>query len=102
MGVLNVNNIRDMRTDAANRSTIALRLGLHRARIYQTVLICLGWICLLTYTILALRTARHFLYLVTLPLYAVHLRGVWTSTDRALDKYLPLLVMSTFILAILY
>ena len=43
VGVLNVNNIRDMKTDAANRVTVAIKLGLKRARIYQTVLIGLGW-----------------------------------------------------------
>lgn len=31
----------------------------------------------------------------------VHLRGVWTRTEKALDPMLPLLVMSTFILSIL-
>ena len=38
---------------------------------------------------------------LTLPLYIVHLRGVWTRKDRALDPMLPLLVMSTFLLSLL-
>ena len=42
VGVLNVNNIRDMKTDAATRTTVALKLGGQRARVYQTVLIGLG------------------------------------------------------------
>ena len=33
VGVLNVNNIRDMKTDAANRTTVAIKLGAKRARI---------------------------------------------------------------------
>ena len=52
VGVLNINNIRDMRTDAVNRVTMALRLGLKGARIYQTVLICLGWAALICFAVL--------------------------------------------------
>ena len=99
VGVLNINNIRDMRTDAANRVTMALRLGLKRARIYQIALICLGWAAMIAY---ALPAGRHFWFLLTMPLYIWHLRGVWTTTDRALDRYFPLLVLGTFALAIIY
>jgi hypothetical protein len=35
---------------------------------------------------------------VTLPLYTLHLRGVWNRDGRALDPMLPLLVLSTFLL----
>ena len=101
MGVLNVNNIRDMATDAPNRVTVAIKLGLHGARVYQTALISLGWICIAVYTLLRLPDWRHWLFALTLPLFVLHLRGVWTHTERALDKYLPMLVLSTFALAIL-
>lgn len=101
MGVLNVNNIRDMRTDAPNRITVAMKLGLHGARIYQTVLISLGWACMTVYTLLRLPDWRHWLFVLTLPLYVVHLRGVWTHTERELDRYLPMLVLSTFAFALL-
>ena len=33
VGVLNVNNIRDMKTDSANRVTVAIKLGLRGSRI---------------------------------------------------------------------
>ncbi len=101
VGVLNVNNIRDMKTDAENRVTVAIRLGLKRARIYQTVLIVLGWVLLLTYCLLRFQDPLHYLFVLTLPLYVKHLMGVWTRTDRALDPMLPLLVMATFLLSLL-
>lgn len=101
IGVLNVNNIRDMKTDAANRTTVALMLGLRRARIYQTVLIVLGWACMVAYCLMRFFDPWHYLFVITLPLYVLHLRGVWTREDRALDPMLPLLVMSTFLLALL-
>ncbi len=102
VGVLNVNNIRDMKTDAANRVTVAIKLGTHKARIYQTVLIGLGWVCMAAYCLLCWPSAWHWMWVVTLPLYILHLRGVWTREDRALDPMLPLLVMSTFALSLLF
>ena len=101
VGVLNVNNIRDMKTDAVNRVTIAIKLGMHRARIYQTVLIVLGWVCMAVYCLLCWPSVWHWMWVVTLPLYVKHLTGVWTREDRALDPMLPLLVMSTFALCLL-
>lgn len=102
VGVLNVNNIRDMKTDAANRVTVAIKLGTHKARIYQTVLIGLGWVCMAAYCLLCWPSAWHWMWVVTLPLYIVHLKGIWTREDRALDPMLPLLVMSTFALSLLF
>ena len=165
VGVLNINNIRDMRTDAVNRVTMALRLGLKGARIYQTVLICLGWAALICFAVLmpsagiagfvegagagvssaadaaggvggaagigvsgvasaaavvagsagaavAVGAAGgagllwvlilRWAFLLVLPMFILHLHGVWTTTDRALDRYFPLLVMGTFLLALLY
>ena len=101
VGVLNVNNIRDMATDAPNRVTVAIKLGEHKARIYQTALICTGWACMTTYCLLCWPSWWHWLWAVTLPLYILHLRGVWTRSGRALDPMLPLLVLSTFALCLL-
>lgn len=101
MGVLNTNNIRDMETDAPNRVTVAIKLGLNGARIYQTVLIIAGLASMAAYTALRLPDWRHWLWVITLPLYIVHLRGVWTNTGRALDKYLPMLVITSCALGIL-
>jgi len=101
VGVLNVNNIRDMKTDAVNRVTVAIKLGPQRARVYQTVLICTGWACMTAYCLLCWPSWQHWLWVITLPLYILHLRGVWTREDRALDPMLPLLVMSTFALCLL-
>ncbi len=101
VGVLNVNNIRDMKTDAPNRLTVAIKLGSHKARIYQTVLIGLGLAFMATYCLLCWPSWWHWMWVVTLPLYIKHLHIVWTREDRALDPALPLLVMSTFCLCLL-
>jgi 1,4-dihydroxy-2-naphthoate octaprenyltransferase len=101
VGVLNVNNIRDMETDAANRVTVAIRLGERKAKIYQTVLIVLGWILMLTYCQLRMFSWWHYLFVLTLPLFILHIRGVRKRTGKALDPMLPLLVMSTFLFCLL-
>ena len=101
VAVLNVNNIRDMKTDAATRTTVALKLGLRRARIYQTVLICAGWASMTAFCLLPPVNPWRFLSVLSLPGFILHLKGVWTREDRALDPMLPLLVLSTFAFALL-
>ncbi len=102
VAVLNVNNIRDMKTDAGIRVTTPLKVGLKRARIYQTVLIAAGWLCLIAFNFMRFPDIWHWLFVVTLPLFIKHLMGVWTRTDKDLDPMLPLLVMATFILSLLF
>ena len=101
VGVLNVNNIRDMKTDAVNRVTVAIKLGVKGARIYQTILVTLGWALILVFCAVYDFAPGHYIFIITLPLYIKHLQGVWTRSERALDPMLPMLVISTFFLSIL-
>lgn len=100
VAVLNVNNIRDMKSDAETRTTVALKLGLRRARIYQTVLIAAGWVLMTVFAATEPLHWLHFAYVLALPGFLKHLHGVWTREDRALDPMLPLLVVSTFTFAL--
>ena len=102
VAVLNVNNIRDIESDKGTRLTLAIRLGEKNAKIYQTILICAGWLCLLSFVFMRVFDLWHFLFVLTLPLYVLHLRIVWKNSGKSLDKGLPLLVMSTFLLSILF
>ena len=67
VGVLNVNNIRDMKSDAGTRVTVPLKLGEHRAKVYHTILISGGWILMAIYSILF--TNGWTPWLDTIPLY---------------------------------
>lgn len=100
VGVLNVNNIRDIKSDSRTRVTTAIRLGEYGARVYHTALICSGWCLAIAYICISRRWAE-LMCLVTLPLYARHLLGVWRHRDAELDPMLPLLVISTFLFALL-
>lgn len=101
VGVLNTNNIRDMESDADTRITIPLKIGERRAKVYQTILITAGWILMLAYTLITYTSAWNLLYVIVLPLYILHLTGVWKHHGSTLDKYLPILVMSTFLFSLL-
>lgn len=101
VGVLNVNNMRDMKTDAGIRVTVPIRIGLRNAKIYHTVLIVAGWVCLTAFNLMRYPDPWHWLFFITLPLYVRHLAGVWKLSGRALDTMLPMLVLITFALSVL-
>ena len=102
VGVLNVNNIREMKSDAATRVTVAMRLGQTGSRVYQTLLISGGWALIIVYTLLHYTGPLNFLYALTFPAYLMHVKGTWMRRDSALDPMLPLLVLSTFVFALLF
>lgn len=101
VGVLNVNNIRDIESDAVNRMTLPIKIGELNAKIFQSVLVLLGWLCMLLYTLITFSSIWNFIYFVTLPLYLIHMNMVWKRNGKALDPALPLLVISTFVFAVL-
>ena len=101
VAVLNVNNIRDMKSDAATRRTVALRLGLRGARIYQTCLIVGAWLMMAAFLLINKVKPAGAIFILTMPVFCLHLKGVWTRTDRELDPMLPMLVMGTFLVALL-
>lgn len=97
VAVLNVNNIRDMQSDEGIRKTIPLRIGERAAKWYQTVLVVLGVACFC-----CCKDNIVLCVLPTAPFFLWHIIGVWRRKGRKLDKMLPLLVISTFVLAFLY
>ncbi len=53
------------------------------------------------YCLLRIADPWHWLWVLTLPLFIFHLRGVWRRHDRDLDPMLPLLVLSSFLFCLL-
>ena len=101
VGVLNVNNIRDMQSDAGTRVTLPLLMGERRAKCYHTFLIVTGWLAMIAFALLNRLPLVVWLFLLTLPLYILHLCGIWKHSGKTLDPLLPMLVMSTFALSLL-
>ena len=97
VAVLNVNNIRDMASDEGLRKTIPLRIGKRGAKIYQTLLVVLGVACF------AWNPQDYWMCVFpTSPFFLWHIIGVWRREGKRLDPMLPLLVITTFVLASLY
>ena len=99
VAVLNVNNIRDMESDRGKRVTIPLKIGARRAKWYQTFLIIVGALCMLPLPVLPF---FGFLFLLPVAGLVLHLMLVWQAEGRKLDPALPILVISTFLLAFVY
>lgn len=101
-GVLNMNNIRDIQNDArCGKRTLPVIMGEKNARIYQCCLVGGAILCMLLYSILNDNGLCGFIYLLTLPLFYLHLRNVWHKTGRELDPQLRFLSVSTLLFSIL-
>ena len=93
VGVLNLNNIRDMTHDIMHgKHTFASLLGPIGARVYHT---CLLVGCLTVFVLYG-----HLWTLCILPVWAWHLWYVWTHHEK-LDKQMPVLMFTTLAVVLL-
>lgn len=102
-GVLNLNNMRDIESDtSSNKITIAVKLGLKRAKVYHTILV-VGAIALsLLFGILYYRSITNFIFVIAFIPLIIHLIAVLKAKEpKSLDPQLKVLALSTFLLAIL-
>ena len=102
VGVLNINNIRDIESDRKNRTTVPILLGERGAKIYQCVLELLPFVLLSIYCALHCGEWVDYLFWLLLPLYIVHLQGVWQSQGRQLDARLPQLSILTILACVAF
>lgn len=101
-GVLNLNNMRDMENDRrCGKRTLPVMLGLYQAKIYHFGLIIAAFIAMSGYVFLQGIYYQGFIFLLTLPLFILHLRKVALSEGRALDPQLKVLSLSTLLFALL-
>ncbi|MCG8607017.1 1,4-dihydroxy-2-naphthoate octaprenyltransferase [bacterium] len=99
VAVLNVNNIRDLESDRrAGKMTIPVRLGPVRGRTYHWILLIVGLITAIGFTILALESVWQFLYLATVPLFLRNGLSVKSSKEATtLDACLKQLALTTLL-----
>lgn len=92
VGVLNLNNVRDMNNDRAHgKRTLASMLGARGGKIYHT---CLLFVCLII-----LVSFDHNWVLCVAPIWAWHIGFIWTHESSDLDKQMPVLMLSTLLVA---
>jgi 1,4-dihydroxy-2-naphthoate octaprenyltransferase len=103
VGVLNVNNIRDRLNDKeCGKNTLVVRMGEKRAKAYHFGLITGAWFCFLVYSAFHAGYLGNWMYLLLLPIFAMHLVAVFRFTGQKLDVQLRNLSMATLLLSILF
>lgn len=102
VGVLNLNNMRDVENDkVCGKHTIPVFIGVHRAKIYHFFLIIGAFWAMIAYVPFQDFRLSKLLFLLSLPLFAIHLKQVSRSQGRALDPQLKMLSLSTLLFALL-
>ena len=103
VGVLNVNNIRDIESDkASGKYSIPVRLGRERAVIYHIILLIFGILASLTYTVLNFTNWLQFLFIVVVVLLIKNIKAVKSKPSAELDPYLKQMAISTLLFSILF
>lgn len=104
VGVLNVNNTRDIESDRqAGKRTIPVRLGPRRARRYHVALLTGAAVLALIYTLTNDHGIAPWLYVVTFPLLFQHARAVWRAQTAAeVDPQLKRMALLTLLFAITF
>jgi 1,4-dihydroxy-2-naphthoate polyprenyltransferase len=103
-GVLNINNIRDIETDAkTGKNSIPVRLGRAAAIQYHWLLLLAGMICALLYSVLTSAPTTTYLYLLAFPLLVLNGRAVATHHQPAeLNPRLGQLALTTLLFVLLF
>jgi len=102
-GVLNINNMRDISTDAATgKKTIVVRIGLAQAKKYHLALIVMAFLFISIYTDAHYTCVYQLLYLITAPVFFMHLKGIMKEESSGMDKYLKQLSLTTLLLVITF
>lgn len=104
MGVLNINNIRDLESDRiSGKKTLVVRIGLEKAKIYHTWLILIAVILGIVSTLLDFHSAFQLLYLLTIPFFIMNVYRVRSSEySGMLDDELRNLSLTAFFFSVTY
>ncbi len=103
-GVLNVNNIRDIKSDQqAGKKSIPVRFGKNKAVIYHAFLLLSGLAFSVLFIILHYRSLWQFLFLLSSPLFIFNIYKVNKySNPSLLDPQLRQLAITTMLYVILF
>lgn len=104
VGVLNVNNIRDIESDRiSGKYSIPVRLGRKRAIIYHWLILSLGLAAALLYVYAMGPYPSGYLFVLSVPLFLINARAVKVkTTSEQLDPYLKQLALSTLAFVVLF
>ena len=103
VGVLNLNNMRDIEGDAnAGKLTIAVKLGIKRAKLYHNSLIGGAMLIAVMFSVLYYVEPYNFMYAIIFIPLIIHLKKINAAkTPDDFDSQLKVLALSTFLFAVL-
>ena len=103
-GVLNLNNIRDIKNDLkSGKKTLASSLGIENAKKYHLALIVGAMLATIVYSTLNYTSIWNFLYLISFPLFISQLVKITNiKEEKLLDPYLKKLSLTILLFSILF
>ncbi|MBN2349326.1 MAG: 1,4-dihydroxy-2-naphthoate polyprenyltransferase [Bacteroidales bacterium] len=104
VGVLNLNNMRDIVNDTSSgKKTLVVRLGSKKAKIYHSLLLITSVALSVIYTLQNFKSYYQFAFLATLPLFYLNLKTVIQNTvPKDLNVELKKLALSTFLFSLTF
>jgi len=103
IGVLNINNIRDIESDRkAGKFSIPVRIGRDRAIVYHWFLIGTGWLTAIVYTAITYHSPWQFLFVLSVPLFLKNGLAVSRKPSHELDPFLKQMALSTLAFVFLF
>ena len=103
MGVLNLNNMRDIESDKlAGKETLAVKLGQEKAKTYHLTLITLAIVVSIVFSLLYFSNFWNFLFYIAFIPLSIHINKVRKAkAPRDFDPQLKVLALTTFLFSIL-
>ena len=103
VGVLNLNNMRDIKSDEkVSKITLAVKLGIDRAKMYHYVLILGAMATALVFALLYYVEVYNFLFLISYIPFSLHLVKIKNAKNAEdFDGQLKVLALSTFLFSLL-
>jgi 1,4-dihydroxy-2-naphthoate polyprenyltransferase len=104
VGVLNVNNIRDIESDRiSGKNSIPVRLGREKAVFYHWTILGVGVLLSIIYGINMEFIGMQWIFLLTFPLIFINARAVYVKkTAKELDPFLKQLALTTLLFVLLF
>lgn len=103
IGVLNVNNIRDIESDkASGKNSIPVRIGRKNAVVYHIFLLIGSLILASIFTLQNFSSWFQLVFLIIIIVFVKNLRAVAKKPSKELDPYLKQMAISTLLFSILF
>lgn len=104
MGVLNLNNMRDIENDLkSGKRTVASKFGFRRAKLYHEVLIHSGGVLSTIFIVLNYHSPWNLMYMLLIPFFLSDLARIKKIIEKhKIDPFLRRLAISTLLFSVLY